>query len=298
MLYRPPSVPSTPRSRPVSSYFSSELELSSKTDALKPLTPNTRVAFQWPPPPSPLSLQAPPKPKEEPKQSSGVLKATEPKLNKAFINQSLSSINFPNAKTPPPQLKQYQSTATPQSLTFRFPPPSNKSDDGTLTAPVSPKLKGLDTVKAEKSLSRHPKFSINPIDKSSSPSSPLPSPTVNRNSYNRYRNSTTPSPTVNFGGFFPSLPTSPRPKPATLSTLSKPEEFKIQRPQLSPVPLKADKFLTVNKVVSFAFAYSLAGEQLALRIYWEDLFVSGVLKNAFVSVCFVWKSPRLNLLGY
>lgn len=176
MLYRPPSVPSTPRSRPASSYYSST------TATPCSLTPKTtRVAFQWPPP-SPLRLQASPKPKEE------------PKLTKVFISPTLSTTDLANAKTRPPQIKLSQPLTTPQS------------------------------------------------------------PTPSRDSYNRYRSSTTPNQTSNFAGFFPSVPTIPRPKPATLTTVSKPEEFKIQRPQLSPAPLKSNKFLMVNYVFSFAFS--------------------------------------------
>lgn len=173
MLYRPPSVPSTPRSRPASSYYSSTpCSLTLKT---------TRVAFQWPPP-SPLRLQASPKPKEE------------PKLTKVFISPTLSTTDLANAKTHPLQIKLSQPLTTPQS------------------------------------------------------------PTPSRDSYYRYRSSTTPNQTNNFAGFFPSVPTIPRPKPATLSTVSKPEEFKIQRPQLSPAPLKASKFLMVIYVFSFALS--------------------------------------------
>lgn len=201
MLHSPLSIPSTPRSRPASSYYSSAL--SPETGAPDSLTPNTRVAFQWPPP-SPLGLQASPKTKEELKQNPGVFKAAEPKLTKVVINPTLTTTNLPKTKTLPPQIKLYHPPTTPQS------------------------------------------------------------PTLNRDSYNRYRSSSTPNQTGNFAGFFPSLATIPRPKPATLSTVSKPEEFKIQRPQLSPAPLKSEKFLTVNYVFSFALSCpsveQLAGE--------------------------------------
>lgn len=174
MLYRPPSVPSTPRSRPASSYYSFT------TDTPCSLTPKTtRVAFQWPPP-SPL--QASPKQKEE------------PKLTKVFISPTLSTTDLANAKTRPPQIKLSQPPTIPQS--------------------------------------------------------PIPS----RDSYYRFRSSTTPNQTGQFAGFFPSVHTIPRRKPATLSTVSKPEEFKIQRPQLSPAPLKSNKFLMVNYVFSFALS--------------------------------------------
>lgn len=182
MLYRPPSAPSTLRSRPASSYYSSN------TDTPYSLTPkNTRVAFQWPPP-SPLHLQTSTKPTDEPKPT------------KVFINPTLSTTDLANTKTRPPQIKLYHPPTTPQS------------------------------------------------------------PSPSRDSYNRYRSSSTPNQTANFAGFFPSLPTIPRPKPATLLTVSKPEEFKIQRPQLSPTPLKSDKFLTVNYALSRPSFEQLNGE--------------------------------------
>ncbi|XP_054285960.1 WAS/WASL-interacting protein family member 1-like isoform X1 [Macrosteles quadrilineatus] len=166
-------------------------------------------------------------------------------IKSSDIKFTLTPINFPNAKTPP------RFAPAPQSPVFKFPPPPTSKELGLNsfgTFPSRVSLRPTDTVRSEKPLSKRPLFTIAPIQSPNVNNYQSPSPSPNRNEYNRYRDSSMTKSNLPQNQYLPPLPTSPRPKPSTLAP-STPVEFKIQRPRLSSTFEKAESSTSTSDSV-------------------------------------------------